>query len=236
MLAPARFQNCCSTWPTARPRGVAVNEHLEIDGLAVVLDQRLGLLDVFGQRTIVLAFDPGAVAVGIAGRSCQTIGNRLRHLLAVERHHQRLAHAHVVERRDLGVEGVDLRAGAGIGVHGQLRILLRLLNVVGVVFVVPDDIGLAGLQAGKARLRVRQRLQDDAVEIGPALVPVVRILLEHHAVARGPGLQDIGTGADGIAVVVVALGLPRRRRLHRHLFALGKLTIAGKFTDGSFRL
>ena len=120
------------------------------------------------------------------------------------------------KRRDLGVEGVDRGAGTGIGVHGQLRVLLRLLDIVGVVLVVPDQVGLAGLQAGEARLRVGQRLQHDAVEIGLVLVPVVRILLQHHAVAGGPGLQDVGTGADGIAVVVVALGLPGRRRVNRH--------------------
>ncbi len=93
-------------------------------------------------------------------------------------------------------------------------IFLRLLDIVGVVFVVPDDIGLARLQAGEARLRVRQRLQHDAVEMGMALVPVVRILLQHHAVARVPGLQYIGSGADRIAIVVVALGLPGRRRMN----------------------
>ena len=147
---------------SARRRG---DEHLEFDRLAVILDQRLGLLDIVGQRAVILALDPRAVAIGIGGRPGQAIGERLRHLLAIERHHQRLAHAHIVERRDLGVEGVDRGAGPGIGVHGQLGVLLRLLDVVGVVFVVPDEIGLARLQAGEARLRVRQRLQDDAVEI-----------------------------------------------------------------------
>ena len=70
--------------------------------------------------------------------------------------------------------------------HGELGVLLRLHDVVGVVLVVPDDVRLARLQRGEARLRVRQRLQDDAVEIGAALVPVIGILLQHHAVAGGP--------------------------------------------------
>ena len=47
------------------------------------------------------------------------------------------------------------------------------------------------------------------------LVPVGGIALEHHAVARRPRLHDEGTGADRVAIVVVALGLDRRRRLHR---------------------
>jgi hypothetical protein len=70
--------------------------------------------------------------------------------------------------------------------HGQLRVLLRPLDVVGVGFVVPDNVGFARLQRGKARLRIGQRLQDNPVEIGMALVPVVRVLFQHHAVARGP--------------------------------------------------
>jgi hypothetical protein len=45
------------------------DEHLELDRLAVILDQRLGLLDVVGQRAVILARDPGAVAIGLrAGR------------------------------------------------------------------------------------------------------------------------------------------------------------------------
>ena len=47
-------------------------------------------------------------------------------------------------------------------------------------------VSFAGLDTSKARLRVRQRLQNDAVEIGMALVPIIRILLEHHLVARSP--------------------------------------------------
>ena len=186
MLAPTCFQNCCSTWPIGAAARRRRDDHLELDRLAVILDQRLRLLDVVRQRAVVLALDPGAVAIGIGRRPREPVGDRLRHLLAVDRHHQRLPHAHVVERRDLGVEGVDRGARTLVGVHRQLRILLRLLDVVGVVLVIPDDIGLARLQAGKARLRVRQRLQDDAVEIGMALVPVVRVLLQHHAVAGGP--------------------------------------------------
>jgi len=52
------------------------DEHLELDRLAIVLDQRLRLLDVIGQRAVILALDPGAIAVGIAGRTGQAIGNR----------------------------------------------------------------------------------------------------------------------------------------------------------------
>ncbi len=42
-------------------------QHLELDWLAVILDQGLGLLDVVGQSAVVLALHPGAVAIGIAG-------------------------------------------------------------------------------------------------------------------------------------------------------------------------
>ena len=162
------------------------DHHLELDRLAVLLEQRLGFFEVVRKRAVIVALDPGAVAIGIAGRPGQAIGDRLRHLLAVDRHHQRLAHAHVVERRDLGIEGVDRGAGANIAVDLHLRVLLGLRDVVRVVLIVPDHIDLAGLQAGKARLRVRQRLQNDPIEIGMALVPVVRISFQHHAVAGGP--------------------------------------------------
>ncbi len=80
----------------------------------------------------------------------------LRHLLAVNRHYQRLADANVVERRNLGVEGINSRTRPRVGMHLQLGIFLRLLNVVGIRFIVPDDISLTRLQAGEPRLRIRQ--------------------------------------------------------------------------------
>ena len=73
---------------------------------------------------------------------------------------------------------------------------------------VSPDTRLAKRDCG-----IGQRPQDDAVEVGLALVPVVGVALQHHAVAGRPRLDDEGPGADGIAVVVVALGLDRRRRM-----------------------
>jgi hypothetical protein len=70
--------------------------------------------------------------------------------------------------------------------HLQLRIFFRPLNIVGIGFVVPDHIRFARLQAGEARLRIRQRLDDNAIEVDAVLVPVIRIPFQHHAVARGP--------------------------------------------------
>ena len=68
----------------------------------------------------------------------------------------------------------------------EFWVLLGLLNIVRVVLIVPDNVSLAGLQAGAARLRIRQRFQNDPIEVRVTLVPVVRILFENHAVARGP--------------------------------------------------
>ena len=152
-LLPELLQDLTDIAP-ARRRG---HDHFEFDRLAVVLDQRFGLFNIVGKRAVVLALDPGAVAIGVAGRPGQAIGNRLRHLLAVDRHHQRLAHAHIVEGGDLGIEGVDLSSGPGIGVDRHLRIFLRSLNIVRIVLIVPDDIRFTGLQTGEARLRIRQR-------------------------------------------------------------------------------
>src|SRR4029078_12368252 len=84
--APTFFQSCCSTWPLARPRGVAGNSifnltgfpdasmrappalkhNLNLDRLAVLLDQRRRLFRILRQPAVVLALDPRAVAVGIA--------------------------------------------------------------------------------------------------------------------------------------------------------------------------
>jgi hypothetical protein len=68
-------------------------DHLEIDRLAVVLDQRLRLLDIVSQSAVILALDPGAVAIGIGGRPREAIGENLGQLLAIERRHQRLPRA-----------------------------------------------------------------------------------------------------------------------------------------------
>jgi hypothetical protein len=181
-LFPELLQNLTDI-ASARRRG---DDHLEIDRLAVILDQRLGLLNIVRQRAVVLALDPGAIAVGVTGRPGQAIGKGLRHLLAIDRHHQCLAHAHIVERGNLGVEGSDLGAGPGIGMDRHLRIFLGSLNIVRIVLIIPDNIRFTGLQGGEARLRVRQRLQNNPVKVRMTLVPVVRIAFENHSVARGP--------------------------------------------------
>src|SRR5258708_4201633 len=72
-LLPELLQDLTDIAP-ARRRG---HDHFEIDWFAVVLDQRLGLFNVVGQRAVVLALDPGAIAVRVAGRPGQAIGNRL---------------------------------------------------------------------------------------------------------------------------------------------------------------
>ena len=48
-----------------------------------------------------------------------------------------------------------------------------------------------------------------------ALVPIIGVALEHQAVARHPGFQDEGSGADRIAIVIVAEFLDRGRRMDR---------------------
>jgi len=98
----------------------------------------------------------------------------------------------------LVLKGVNRGTRTGEGVHGQLGVLLCLLDIVGVIFVIPDQVGLARLQAREAGLRVGQRLQDDPVEKDLALVPIVGVLFQDHAIASGPGFQDIGAGATGL--------------------------------------
>ena len=77
-----------------------------------------------------------------------------------------------------------------------------------------------GLASGNLGLLYLQKgLQDDAVEIDLVLVPIVRVLLQDHSVAGRPGLQDIGTSANRIAIVIVALFLPGSRGVHRRVLA-----------------
>ena len=181
-LLPKLLQHLADIAP-ARRRG---HEHLELDRLAIVLDQRLGFFNIGRQCAVILALDPRTFAIGVRRWPAEAVGDGLRHLLAVDRHHQCLAHAHIVERGGLGVEGVDLGAGPDIGVHRQLGIFLSFLNIVGIVFIVPDNIRFARLQTGEARLRIRQWFQHDPVEIRMPLIPVVGISFENHPVARVP--------------------------------------------------
>src|SRR5439155_13184239 len=111
---------------TARGRS---KDHLEFDGLAVILDQRLRLLEVVRQGAIILALDPGTLAIGVAGWTRQAIGGGLRPFLAVYRHDKRLANAHVVKRSGLGIDGVNRSSRTDISVHGQLGIFLRPQDV-----------------------------------------------------------------------------------------------------------
>ena len=48
MLAPTFFQNCCSIWPLARPRGVAVNIILNSTGLPYSLISALAFATSYG--------------------------------------------------------------------------------------------------------------------------------------------------------------------------------------------
>lgn len=68
----------------------------------------------------------------------------------------------------------------------EVGVLPGLDDVLGAI--VPNDVGLARLHAGKAGGVVGQRANDDLVEIGPVLVPIIGIALEHDAVAGLPRL------------------------------------------------
>src|SRR5216683_4691655 len=78
-------------------------------------------------------------------------------------------------------------------------VFLGFDDVVGTI--VPDDVALARQHAGKTRRVVRQRTDHDLIEIGAFLVPIIRIAVEHDAIARLPRFQPEWTRADGVAVV-----------------------------------
>ena len=84
-----------------------------------------------------------------------------------------------------------------------------------------DEVELARAQVGQAHRRVDDRQVDDPVEVDRALVPVVRVALEHDAVLRDALDELERARADRLGAELVALGLRRLGRDH-HAGAVGQ--------------
>ncbi len=104
---------------------------------------------------------------------------------AVDRVHQRAAHAHVVERLFRIVHSGD---GLALGVScdgGEARILLHLGKEFGRTDV-RERVDVAGAKRRHLRLRIVDEAERDAVELDLVLLPVVGIAHEFDAIAARP--------------------------------------------------
>ena len=127
--------------------------------------------------------------------------------LAIDRMHQRAAHAHVVERFPGVVHAGDDLAFRVAGDCGEARILLEIREKLRRADV-RKGIDVAGAQRRHLRLRIVDEAEGDAVELHLARLPVIRIAHELDPVAAVPALELERPGADGIGLV----GVGRLRR------------------------
>lgn len=65
------------------------------------------------------------------------------------------------------------------------------------------DVDLAGLEGGGAGALIGDEADHDAVEIGLARVPIIRIALQNDVAALHPFLEHERPGADGRAGILV---------------------------------
>src|SRR3546814_1189942 len=59
-----------------------------------------------------------------------------------------------------------------------------------------EHIDVAGREARDAGVLVRDRPEDDLVEVGQPLLPVLRVLLDHEAAVALPRVANEGTRAE----------------------------------------
>ena len=74
-----------------------------------------------------------------------------------------------------------------------------------------DHAQLPGAEPGDAGRALFDDLEDEALEVRLALLPVVRVLHQDDLAAGGPVLQHVGTGADRVAQEIEAELLDGRR-------------------------
>ncbi|KAF1020168.1 MAG: hypothetical protein GAK30_02681 [Paracidovorax wautersii] len=107
--------------------------------------------------------------------------------------HRQVAQVGVVEVEDQLVE----IPGIFVAPRFQTDVGERLeaLQVAQRNGTVAGQIDRAGLQRGGTRGRIGDELGDDAVEVGPRSVPVVRVALQQDVAAADPFLEDKGPRA-----------------------------------------
>ncbi len=124
------------------------------------------------------------------------------HGLPVDRHHQGLAHALVVEGLagivhagdDLEFGIADLGREAGVAIEGAHQLRCGEFR---------KGVEIAGFQGRGLCLRIVDEAEGHLVELGGTiLVPVIGILGEFHMVALGPGGEFERPGADRRRLVI----------------------------------
>ncbi len=118
--------------------------------------------------------------------------------------HRALQHVRLVDRVGHRAADADVAVGLLRVVHGEddvvggvadddleARVLLQIDHVLGAE-AEEGDVDVAGLERGLHRVRIGDEAVDDTVELGQALHVVVRVLLQHDAVAAHPVLHRNG--------------------------------------------
>ena len=150
--------------------------------------------------------------------------HRVEHGLLVQREVDRLAHARVVERLVLGVDG-NVGGQQGIDlVHRQVRVLLQARHVLR--FRVQRDLALAGTDLLHAHVGIEGNGEHQVVDRRLAGV-VVRVRRVADLGVLGVALEDERPGADRLVVqlallaggeqLVAVLGGIDGREGHRHI-------------------
>ncbi len=171
-------------------------------GIAGLGKQRLRLGGVKRQRARQVLISRVVRCVVAADRRAETGPGALDDRLAVERHHQGLAHPLVVEGLARIVHaGNDLELGIADLGH-QPRIAVERAHQLGCC-EFGKCVEVAGLQGGRFRLRIGDEAEGHFIELHvDGFVPVIRVLYELHMVALGPGREFERAGADRRRLVV----------------------------------
>lgn len=117
---------------------------------------------------------------------------------------ERLADPHVVERGGGGVEDVDAR-GVAEGLVAVDPVELADLHARALAQGL-QHVDVAGGQAGDAGVLVGDRPEDDLVQLGQALLPVVGVLLHDETVVALPRVEHERAGAHRLRAGVVPRG------------------------------
>ncbi|MDT4831972.1 hypothetical protein FQZ97_655060 [compost metagenome] len=198
-----------------------------------LLQQGLGALGVVRPVLDLLVIAEQRRRVGVY-RRCRRAGaeHRVQQCLLVDRQVDGLAHAHVVQRLVLGIEGhVGGQQGVG-AVHRQTRFLLQLRHVGRLG--VERDLALAAAQFLDAHVGVEGDGEHQIVDLGLA-AEVVRIGLVAYLGVAGVAAEDEGPGADrlgvelvlpaGLEQLVAILGRVDGGEAHGHVGEEGRLRV-----------
>ena len=170
---------------------------------ARLLHQRPGFVQVKGVRLVF-----GGVVGGIGRSQRQGLGrtnpeqNRFRQALAIDRVIQSLAKQLVACRRRavLRLRQDQVHRAAVLVVDDLVvRILAQPHRVA--QQRQNGDVEAAAFELGGHRLRIGEDADPDAVQIGLAGLPVVRVLLERDVVALDPFDERERTGADRLVLL-----------------------------------